>query len=260
MIHPSAIVSAEAKIHEEAHVGPFCVIHGEVEIGKGTRLLNHVTVGNDFGSVSIGSHNLIYPGAYVGACPQDLKYNNEKTELIIGDSNTFRECVTINSGTVTGGGKTLIGDHNLLMAYVHIAHDCVLRNHIVIANSTNLAGHVEIQDHVKIGGDCNVIQFARMGAHSYVAGSANVRKDILPFSIAKGSDDAVSVIVNKIGLERLGWESDRVDQIYKAMRYLIKTKLPLTERLVVLKKDFQVNADVKFLVDFIETAERGVAL
>jgi UDP-N-acetylglucosamine acyltransferase len=151
-IHPTALISEQARIHPEATVGPYVVIRGEVNLGPGCIVDQFATVGAENTIVTIGEGTRIYPGAVVGETPQDLKYSGERTSVVMGKNNMIREYVTIHAGTPTGGGETVIGDHGLFMAYVHIAHDCKIGDHVVIANSTQLAGHVEMEDHVKVGG------------------------------------------------------------------------------------------------------------
>ena len=167
-IHPTAIVSPEAKLAPDVDVGPFCQVGPNVKIGAGTKLLSQVVIE---GWTTIGEHNTFFPFSVIGAVPQDLKYKGEKTEVIIGDHNTIRESVTINLGTVQGISKTEVGNHNLLMAYVHLGHDCVVQNHTILANSVGLAGHVTVMDYANIGGMVGVIQFIKIGPHSYVGGS-----------------------------------------------------------------------------------------
>ena len=171
-IHETALVSERAKIHPEATIGPYVVIRGEVEIQKGAIVDQFVTLGSEHTKVFIGEGTRIFPGAVVGETPQDLKYEGEPTSVHIGKNTMIREYVTIHAGTPQGGGETIIGDHGLFMAYVHIAHDCKIGSHVVIANSTQLAGHVEMEDHVKVGGVCAFNQFVRLGQHGYIAGDS----------------------------------------------------------------------------------------
>ena len=147
-IHPTAMISEQAELHESVEVGPYAIINGRVQIDEGTRILPHAIIGSDHGVLKIGKRNIFYPCAAVGGPPQDLKYNNDPTELVIGDDNLFREFTTINIGTMTGGGRTLIGNKCMFMAYVHIAHDCIIRNRVIIANTTNFAGHVVVDEDV----------------------------------------------------------------------------------------------------------------
>ena len=162
-IHATAIVSSEAELAHDVEVGPFCIIGPHVKIDEGTKLLSHVVMEN---WTTVGKHNVFFPFSVIGAVPQDLKYKGEKTEVIIGDHNTIRESVTINLGTVQGLSKTTVGSHNLLMAYVHLGHDCEVKNHVILANSVGLAGHVTIEDYGNVGGMVGVTQFIRIGTHA----------------------------------------------------------------------------------------------
>jgi UDP-N-acetylglucosamine acyltransferase len=186
-VHPTSYVAKEAIIEDGVEVGPFCVINGKSKIGSGSRLISHVTIGSDSGSVEIGKDNVFYAGTAIGGPPQDKKYKGEDTRLIIGDGNQFRECVTLSLGTMNGGGVTKIGDNNLIMAYSHFGHDSCCGNNNVIANSTQLAGHVSIENNVIVGGMCAINQFARLGNFSFIGGYSAINKDILPYSIAQGN-------------------------------------------------------------------------
>jgi UDP-N-acetylglucosamine acyltransferase len=258
MIHPTAIISKGAELDSDVSVGPYCVIEGDVQIGKGTKISSHVVIGSEYGKVRIGEKNQIYSGAVIGGPPQDLKYNHEPTRLEIGHNNVIREFVTLNIGTHGGGGQTTIGSNNLLMAYVHVAHDCHLGSHIVIANTTNLAGHVNIDDHVRIGGVCSFNQFVRVGRYAYIAGTSAVNKDILPFSIAQGSYAAARA-TNKIGLERSGFSVEDVENIHRAIRAIIMGNRTIDEALELIQTDCATTDHVRYFVDFVKTSERGIA-
>src|ERR1043165_5565834 len=202
--HPSSVISKEAEIAENVSIGPFCIVRGRVRIGKGTKLDSHVSIGSEHGVVEIGENNVICSGAALGGPPQDIHYKNEPTKLVIGDNNMIREFSTISIGTPRAAGVTNIGNHNLIMAYVHLGHDCQVGNHNVIVNSTQIAGHVHIDDHVTIGGVCGINQFVRIGSYTFVAGYSSVNKDVIPYSICRGNY-AVSAATNKIALERSGF-------------------------------------------------------
>lgn len=257
-IHETAIISPQAEIHEDATVGPFCVVKGKVKIGAGTVLESHVSVGNEHGIVEIGERNIIMPGACVGGPPQDLKYNGEPTKLIIGHENEIRECATLNTGTPGGGGVTSIGNKNLLMSYVHIAHDCILDDDIVIANSCQLAGHVIIEKSVKVGGVCCFNQFVRLGEYAYIAGDSTVNKDIPPYSIAQGKY-AVTRATNKIGMERAGFEKSQIESVHKAIRYITKGKETIEEALEKVSQECESSRPLEHLVSFVKSSERGIA-
>lgn len=257
-IHSSSIISKEAEISSDAFIGPFCVIKGHVKIGAGTRLESHVSLGNDFGYIELGKDNQVSAGAVIGGPPQDLKYSGEKTELIIGDRNVFRECVTVNTGTPTGGGKTSIGDDNLLMAYAHIAHDCILKNRIIIANTCQFAGHVEVEDDVKVGGVCAINQFVRLGKHSYIAGDSAVNKDVLPFTIAQGKY-AVMRATNKIGMDRAGISKEVIENVHRAIRFIIKGTDTIEQSLEKISNECESSDELNHLVAFLKSSERGIA-
>lgn len=257
-IHPTALIDKSVEISEGVKVGPYSVIKGKVIIGSGTKIDSHVVIGSDHGHVTIGKNNQFLPGAMVGGPPQDLKFKGEETRLEIGDNNIFREFVTVNVGTVTGGGTTKIGSHNLLMAYVHVAHDCHIGSHIAIANTTNFAGHVTVEDHVRIGGVCSFNQFITIGKFSFIAGDSAVNKDIMPFTIAQGKY-AVSRAPNSIGLERAGFSKEEVDNIYKAIRLVTKGGRTIEEALDEIQSECTPSENIKYLMDFIRKSERGIA-
>lgn len=257
-IHPSAVISNQAEISQEAEIGPFVVVLGKTKIGAGTRIGPHAVIGNEYGITEIGEGNEISAGAAIGGTPQDLKYKGEATKLIIGDHNRLREFCTINTGTPGGGGVTKIGDHNLVMAYVHIAHDCMIGNHVIIANTTNFAGHVTVQDFVRIGGVCSFNQFITIGKYAYIAGDSAVNKDVLPFTIAQGKY-AVSRATNKIGLERAGFAREEIDGIHRAVRLLLMGELTQDEALKEIEAKFPKTDSIEFIVDFIRKSERGIA-
>lgn len=257
-VHPTAIVDKSVELGGGVSVGPFAVLKGKVFIGEGSRIHSHTVIGSEHGVVRIGQNNQIMPGAMVGGPPQDLKFKGEETALEIGDENVIREFVTINVGTVTGTGVTRIGNNNLLMAYVHVAHDCRIGSNIAIANTTNFAGHVTVEDNVRIGGVCSFNQFITVGKHSFIAGDSAVNKDVMPFTIAQGKY-AVSRACNSIGLERAGFSKEEVDNIYKAIRIVTKGNRTIEESLEEIHKECQPSENISYLVQFIQKSERGVA-
>ncbi|MGE4132499.1 MAG: acyl-ACP--UDP-N-acetylglucosamine O-acyltransferase [Bdellovibrionales bacterium] len=257
-IHPTAILDKRAELDSGVKIGPFSVIRGKVWIGKGTQVDSHVVVGSEHGEVRIGENNHLLPGAMVGGPPQDLKFKGETTRLEIGDRNTIREFVTVNVGTVTGGGVTRIGSDNLLMAYVHIAHDCQIGNHIAIANTTNFAGHVTVEDYVRIGGVCSFNQFITVGKYSFIAGDSAVNKDIMPFTIAQGKY-AISRAPNEVGLERAGFSKEDIGSIWKAIRIITKGGHTIEESLQEIAKECGSSEHIQYLVQFIKNSKRGIA-
>lgn len=258
MIHPTAILSPEAEIDKEVYIGPYCVILGQVKIGKGTRLENHVTVGSPDGIVDLGQNNRILAYAAVGGPPQDVSYKGDPTRLVIGDHNIIRECATINIGTVKGGGVTRIGNNTMIMAYVHIAHDCQIGDRVVIANSSQFAGHVVIEHDVKIGGICAFNQFTHVGAYAFIAGDSTVNKDIAPYTIAQGNY-AVMRAANKIGLERAGFSKEEIQTIHKAVRMLTQSSFTTEEIVESILQAGKITPHVQRFIDFIQKSERGLA-
>lgn len=257
-IHPTAIISQQAEISNEAEIGPFVVVLGRTKIGARTRVASHAVIGNEFGETEIGEDNVFSSGAAIGGAPQDLKYKGEPTRLTIGHRNMFREFCTVNTGTPGGGGVTQIGDQNLIMSYVHVAHDCHIGNNVIIANTTNFAGHVTVQDNVRIGGVCSFNQFITIGRYAYIAGDSAVNKDVLPFTIAQGKY-AVSRATNKIGLERAGFSKDEVENIHRAVRLLLMGERTQEEALIEIEEKCSQSEHILFLLDFIRRSERGIA-
>ena len=254
-IHPTSIIGAEVKLGKNVKIGPFCVVTGDVTIGEGTQLASHVVIGDPRTQVTIGKNNHFFSGAVVGGPPQDLTYKGEKTQLIIGDNNNIREFVSINVGTPKGGGVTRIGSDNLLMAYVHVAHDCQLGNHIVMANSCQLAGHVEIHDHAKISGVCLFNQFVVLGKYCYITGDSAVNKDVPPFCIAQGKY-AVVRAANEIGMDRAGFAKEEIENIRRAVRILTKSKLTIEGSLQRISEECEMVPALKDFLAFIKSDER----
>lgn len=257
-IHPTAIVENSVELGRDVSVGPFAVIKGKVMIGDGSKIESHAVIGSEHGVVVMGKNNHVFPGAAVGGPPQDLKFKKEETRLEIGDGNMIREFCTLNVGTVTGTGVTKIGSNNLLMAYVHVAHDCRIGNNIAIANTTNFAGHVTVEDNVRIGGLCVFNQFVKVGKYSFIAGDSAVNKDIMPFTMAQGKY-AVARAPNSIGLERAGFTKDEIDNIWRAIRIVTKGGRTIEEALKDIGTDCTPSENIEFLTDFIRTSERGIA-
>lgn len=257
-IHPTAVIDKTVDLGEGVKVGPYSVIKGKVLIGNGTKIDSHVVIGSEHGSVVLGKNNHVLPGAMIGGPPQDKKFKGEPTSLEIGDNNILREFVTVNCGTATGGGVTRIGSNNLLMAYVHVAHDCQLGSNIAVANTTNFAGHVTVEDNVHVGGICAFNQFTTIGKYAFIAGDSAVNKDIMPFTIAQGKY-AVSRAPNSIGLERAGFSKDEVDNIYKAIRIVTKGGRTIEESLEDILKECAPSENITYLMNFIKKSERGIA-
>jgi UDP-N-acetylglucosamine acyltransferase len=210
------------------------------------------------GPTRIGSHNRFFPFSSIGLGPQDISYKGEPTRLEIGDHNTIREFVTVNRGTVKGGGLTRIGNHSLIMAYAHVAHDCVIGDHVILANAATLGGHVAVEEWAVVGALCPVHQLVRIGAHSYIGGGTTVTKDVLPFSKTAAARDTHAYGLNAVGLERRGYSKERIRKIHHAFKTLLASKLNTTQAVEKLKAETDRGEDVDLLIRFIEESERGV--
>jgi len=254
-IHPTAVVSPEASLGEGVSIGAYSIIGARVVLGKGSRVASHVVIE---GPTQVGMNCQFFPYASIGFPPQDLKYKGENTELVIGDHNVFREYVTVNRGTVQGGGRTVIGHHNFFMAYSHVAHDCLLGDHIIMANAATLAGHVIIEDHATIGAFSGVHQFCKVGLHGFVGGYSVITKDVLPYSKTVSARDARNYGVNTIGLQRKGFSPESIHAIRRAYRIILQSKLNTSQALVTLKKKFLDQPEVQVIINFIEKSERGI--
>lgn len=254
-IHPAAIISPEASLAENVSVGAYSIIGEHVVLGAGCRVDEHVVIQ---GPAQIGQRCRFFPFGSIGFPPQDLKYKGEPTELIVGDDNIFREYVTVHRGTAQGGGRTVIGNNNFVMAYSHIAHDCILGNHIILANAATLAGHVTIADHATIGAFSGVHQFCKVGFHGFVGGYSVITKDVLPYSKTASPREAGNYGVNTIGLERKGFSPGSIKNIRVAFRVIQQSKLNTAQALTALKERFPGDQDVQPIIEFIEKSERGV--
>jgi UDP-N-acetylglucosamine acyltransferase len=254
-IHHTAIVDPKATIPPSCLIGPYCVIGPQVELGEGCHLVSHVTME---GPTRIGSGNTFFPFCSIGLAPQDISYRGEPTRLEIGDHNTIREFVTINRGTVKGGGLTMIGDHNLIMAYTHIAHDCQIGSHIIMANAATLGGHVTVEDWATVGALCPVHHFVRIGTHAFIGGGTTITRDVLPFSKTSAERGTHAYGLNAVGLERRGFTKERIRKIHHAYRVLLASKLNTSQAMEKLKSESDLGEDVAMLIRFIESSERGV--
>ena len=254
-IHPTAIIDPGAKIHPSCKIGPYCVIGPDVELGEGCDLVSHVAMQ---GPTRIGADNGFFPFSSIGLAPQDISYAGEPTRLEIGDHNEIREFVTINRGTVKGGGLTRVGNHTLLMAYTHIAHDCIIGDHVIMANAATLGGHVTVEDWAMVGALCPVHQFVRIGTHSYIGGGTTITQDVLPFSKTSAERNTHAFGMNSVGLERRGVSKERIRKIHHAYKVLLASKLNTSQALEKLKSEADLGEDVEMLIRFIEASERGV--
>jgi len=254
-VHPTAIIDPLAKIHPSCKIGPYCVIGPQVQLGEGCHLVSHVTME---GPSKIGADNGFFPFSSIGLAPQDITYAGEPTQLEIGDHNQIREFVTINRGTLKGGGVTRVCNHNLIMAYTHVAHDCVVGDRVILANAATLGGHVTVEDWAVVGAMCPVHQYVRIGAHSYVGGGTTITKDVLPFSKTVAARDTHAYGLNTLGLERRGFSKERIRKIHHAYKVLLASKLNTSQALKMLKAEPDGGTDVEMLIRFIESSERGV--
>ena len=253
--HPTAIVDPAARIPSSCTVGPYCVVGAEVEMGEHCELVSHVVLG---GPMRMGSHNRIFPFASVGLEPQDLKFKGEKTRLEMGDHNIIREFVTLHRGTPGGGGVTRIGSHTLIMAYAHVAHDCVIGDHCILANAATLAGHVTVEEWAVVGAFSPVHQYVRVGTHSYIGGGTVITRDVLPFSKTSAASEAHAYGLNSTGLERRGFTKERIQKLHHAYKVLLASKLNTSQALEKLRSEGDLGEDVALLLRFIEASERGV--
>lgn len=253
-IHPTAIVDPAAELDQGVSVGPYAVIGAGVRIGAGTTVGAHAVVK---GLATIGRDNRIFQFASIGEDPQDKKYGGEPTRLEIGDRNTFREFCTINRGTAQDGGVTRIGNDNWIMAYVHVAHDCVVGNDAIFSNNATLAGHVHVGDHVICSGFSAVHQFCRLGAHSFLGGFAAITRDVPPYIMVAGQPTAPHGI-NSEGLKRRGFTAEQVRNLKDAYRILYRDQLPLAEARSRLAALAETQVELRILVDFIDKSERSL--
>ena len=254
-VHPTTVIHSQARLASTVTIGPYCVIGEQVELGDDCELMAHVVIE---GHTQIGPRNRLFPFVSLGQPPQDLKYGGEPTRVEIGSDNIFREFVTVHRGTAGGGGVTRIGSHNLLMAYVHIAHDCRLGDHIIMANAATLAGHVEIQDHASVGAFCGIHQFCRVGTYSFLGGYSVVTRDLLPYSKTSAPRPLGVLGANHVGLERRGFSKEEIEELQAAFRLLCRAKLNTTQALEAIEARHFKSAHVRVLVDFIKSSPRGV--
>lgn len=254
VIHPTAVVSDQASLGKGVRLGPFVVIEGRVVVGEGTVVGPHSWI---CGPATIGKDNQIYGKSALGTDPQDLKYSGEKSALVVGNGNKIREFVTVNRGTRLGSGKTQLGDGNLLMTGVHVAHDCVVGNGVVLGNSATLGGHVGVDDYASVAAFSGVHQFCRVGCHAFVGGYSVLTRDALPFVKTVGQRSNAAIFgINTIGLQRRGFNDSRIEALKGAYRILFRKGLPLKEAVARMRRG-QLTSDVEVLLDFVESTERG---
>jgi len=253
MIQPLAYVNPQAKIASNVVIEPFVTVHQNVEIGEGTWIGSNVTI---MEGARIGKNCRIFPGAVISAIPQDLKFENEDSIVLIGNNVTIRECVTVNRGT-SASGKTIIGDDSLLMAYSHVAHDCILGNNVILANSVQLAGHVEVGDWAILGGMCAVHQFAKIGQHVIVSGGSLVRKDVPPYT--KAAREPLSYAgVNSVGLRRRGFSSDKIEEIQELYRNIYLRGMNNNQALAKIEAEMPATKERDDILSFVRASDRGI--
>ena len=255
MIDQTAIIHSNADIHKNVSIGPYSVIGENVSIGSGTVIGSHVVI---TGPTTIGPNNKIFHFSSIGEDPQDKKFNEDQNSYLeIGANNTIREYVSINRGTSDGGGKTIIGSNNWIMAYVHIAHDCIIGNNSTFANNTTLAGHVAIQDFVTLGGFTGVHQFCRIGSYSFSAISSIIVKDVPPYILVSGNTAKPSGL-NREGLKRNGFDADTISLLKKAYKIIYRESMTLSEALNELMELSVDSKSVNVMHSFISSSERGI--
>jgi UDP-N-acetylglucosamine acyltransferase len=254
-VHSTALIDPSAKVPNSCHIGPYCTIGADVELGENCRLISHVAIE---GPTKIGADNIFFPFGAIGMAPQDVTYRGEATRLEIGSHNEIRECVTLNRGTIKGGGLTKLGSHLLIMAYTHVGHDCLIEDHVMLVNGATIAGHVTIEEWAVVGALCPVHQFVRIGAHSYVGGGTTITQNVLPFSMTSAARDTHAYGMNKVGLERRGFSKERIARIHHAYKILLASKLNTSQAVEKLKSESDRGEDVDMLIRFIEASERGV--
>lgn len=255
MIDSRAMVSSSARIAPGVRVGAFAVVGDDVELGEDCVLQSHAVVR---GPARIGRKNFFDSFSSVGGDPQDLKFSGERTELVVGDGNRFREFCTVSRGTTQGGGVTRIGSDNLFMAYSHVAHDCVVGSHTVFANGATLAGHVVVDDWANVGAFSPVHQFCRIGRYAYIGACTVITQDVPPFSRVVTERETHCYGVNTVGLERRGFDRERLDTIERAFRLLLRSKLNTSQAIEQIRSELNGSPDIRDLVEFIESAQRGL--
>jgi UDP-N-acetylglucosamine acyltransferase len=255
MIHSTAIVHPSARLAADVEVGPYAIVGEHVEIGAATSVGPHAVI---TGHTRIGRGNRIFQFVSLGEAPQDKKYAGEPTRLEIGDGNTIREFCTFNTGTAQDVGVTRVGDDNWIMAYVHLAHDCQVASHTVLANMVTLAGHVTVSDHVILGGGAMVHQFCRVGVHAFVAGGSIVLRDVPPYVMAGGSTSAEPHGINSEGLKRRGFSPQTIDSIRRAYKSLYRSGLGFEDAKRVIAEQASETPELQVLADFLASSTRGI--
>jgi UDP-N-acetylglucosamine acyltransferase len=258
-IHPTAVIEDGATIADDATIGPLCYVGPKVTIGPGTRLVSHVSV---MGRTKIGQGNTVWPQAVLGADPQDLKFHGEDAQLIIGDNNEVRECVTLHIGTENGGGVTKLGNANMIMAYVHLGHDCVVGDHCVIANAVQMAGHIHVQDHAVISGATAIHHYATVAQYAFVGGMSRIVKDVPPFMVVEGHPARVRG-VNTVGLTRHRFPPEQIDRLKDAYRKLFAGNgdggvVSMSDGVAYLEDQYPQDECIQLLVTHLRNSMIGL--
>jgi UDP-N-acetylglucosamine acyltransferase len=253
-IHPTAVVEPGAQVDPSCEVGPFAVVGAHVKLGPRCQVAAHALV---IGHTTLGAENRVFPHAVVGGIPQDLKYRGEPTTLVAGDRNTFRECVTVNTGTVGGGGVTRIGDGCLFMAYSHVGHDCQIGDGAIIANSVALAGHITLEDHVHISGNAAAHQFTRIGRLAFVSGLTGVAMDVPPYCTVAGARAELAGL-NTVGMQRAGMTEDQIGRVKQAYKIVFRSNLGLAEALAQLEQELGTHPEIAHFLAFLRASQRGI--
>jgi UDP-N-acetylglucosamine acyltransferase len=254
-IDSRAIVSPSARLGVGVQIAAYAVVGDEVELGDGC-VLDHHAVAQ--GPARLGRENHLYPFTVVGGDPQDYTYTGQRVTLEVGEANEFREFSTVNRGTIKGGGVTRVGSHNLVMAYAHIAHDCIIGDHVLFGNGAQLAGHITVEDYASVNAHCLIHQFCRIGRHCFVAPQTVVTQDVPPFSLVVTPRETRCYGVNTVGLERRGFSPERIQSIEQAYRFLLRSKLNTSQAIEKMRGTLSHSEDVLTIVRFIESAERGL--
>jgi UDP-N-acetylglucosamine acyltransferase len=255
VIHSTAIIDPNAEVDSDVEIGPFSIIGSRVKIGSGTVIGPHVTIDQD---TTVGENCRIFQYASIGADPQAIKYRGERTYVTIGQGTTIREFVTIHRGTEFGGGRTQIGEENFLMAYTHIAHDCLTGRRVIFANAASLGGHIQVGDHATLGAFVAVHQFVRIGNHAFIGAVSGITKDIPPYVLASGSPRAVLHGLNSVGLKRHDFHEDTIRNLKKAYRILFRLGLTLNEGIERVMAEVEQIPEVVNFIEFLKSSERGV--
>jgi len=255
-VDPRAVVSPFAKLGQSVRIAPYAIVGDEVELGDGCVVESHAVVK---GPSTFGPNNHFYSFSTVGGDPQDLTYTGQRVRLEVGENNEFREFCTVHRGTIKGGGITRVGNHSLLMAYSHVGHDCVIGDRVILTNGAQLAGHIVVEDYAGISSFCLLHQFVRIGRHSYIGAGTVITQDVPPFSLIVGERTNRCYGINKVGLERHGFSSERIRTLERAYRFLLRSKLNTSQAIEKMRGTLSESEDVQTLIRFIEsTTDRGL--